>query len=243
MSSLSLLVDISRLKDFPGMPVIELLANDGKLTANRTGLRLASSAIHAKLLENPNLTILDMKKSKKITINSLLRLISDGKTEFNDEVEENEVISLAKDLGIEIIQLASTGKKIKIEAPTVPEAEPKNEDPGLMELKDGSFGCGICFKKFPRRRYGHAKRHYQDVHMAKVINQEKSFSCKAPGCYKKFRNENYMKDHMRKSHGISAKMIPSTSKPKTTKQSVKKEPSKKLVAEEPQKIREESIED
>ena len=93
-----------------------------------------------------------MKKSKKITINSLLRLISDGKTEFNDEVEENEVISLAKDLGIEIIQLASTGKKIKIEAPIVPEAEPKNEDPGLMELKDGSFGCGICFKKFPRRR-------------------------------------------------------------------------------------------
>ena len=52
-----------------------------------------------------------------------------------------------------------------------------------------------------------------------------------------------MKDHMRKSHGISAKMIPSTSKPKTTKQSVKKVPSKKLVAEEPQKIREESIED
>ena len=95
---------LNRLKEIPDMPVIELLANDGKLTANRTGLRLASSAVHAKLLENPNLTILDMKKSKKITINSLLRLISDGKTEFNDEVEENEVISLAKDLGIEIIQ-------------------------------------------------------------------------------------------------------------------------------------------
>ena len=243
MSSVNLLFDISRLKDFPDMPVIEILANDGKITANRISLLLASSAVHGMLLENPDLTILDMKKSKKTTIDSLLRLINDGKTKINDEIEGKEVISLGKDLGIEIIQLASTGKKIKIEAPIVPEAEPKNEDPGLMELKDGSFGCGICFKKFPRRRYGHAKRHYQDVHMAKIINQGKSFSCKAPGCYKKFRNENYMKDHMRKSHDISAKMIPSTSKPNTTKQSVKKEPSKKLVAEKPQNIREESIGD
>jgi len=62
MSSLSLLVDISRLKDIPDMPVIELLANDGKITANRMSLRLASSAVHAMLLENPDLTILDMKK-------------------------------------------------------------------------------------------------------------------------------------------------------------------------------------
>ena len=111
------------------MPVIELLANDGKITANRMSLRLASSAVHAMLLENPDLTILDMKKSKKTTIDSLLRLINDGKTKFNNEVEEKEVISLAKDLGIKIMQLASTGKKIKIEAPIVPEAEPKYEDP------------------------------------------------------------------------------------------------------------------
>ena len=96
MSSLSLLVDISRLKDIPDMPVIELLANDGKITANRMSLRLASAALHAMLLENPDLTILDMKKSKKTTIDSLLRLINDGKTKFNNEVEEKEVISLAR---------------------------------------------------------------------------------------------------------------------------------------------------
>ena len=182
-----------------------------------------------------------MKKSKKTTIDSLLSLINDGKTKFNDEIEEKEVISLAQDLGI--IQLASIGKKIKIEAPIVPEEEPKDEDPGLMELKDGNYSCGLCFKAFPRRHYANAKRHYKEVHMAKV-NQGKPFSCKAPGCDKKFGTENYMKNHMRNRHGISAKMLPSTSKPKTTKQSVKKEPSKKHNAVEPQDIdvKEEPIE-
>ena len=85
MSSVNLLVDISRLKDFPDMPVIEILANDGKITANRISLLLASSAVHGMLLENPDLTILDMKKSKKTTIDSLLRLINDGKMKFNND--------------------------------------------------------------------------------------------------------------------------------------------------------------
>ena len=71
---------LNRLKEIPDMPVIELLANDGKITANRMSLRLASSAVHAKLLENPDLTILDMKTSKKTTINSLLRLINRAAT-------------------------------------------------------------------------------------------------------------------------------------------------------------------
>ena len=221
MSSVNLLVDISRLKDFPDMPVIEILANDGKITANRISLLLVSSTVHAKLLENPDLTILDMKTSKKTTINSLLRLINDGKTKFNDEVEGKEVTSLATDLGIEIIQ------------PIVPEEEPKNEDPGVMELKDGSFSCGLCFKSFPRKF--DAKRHYKNIHMTK---EGKNFSCRLPGCDKKFPIESYMKIHMLKRHGISAKMIPPASKPKTTKQSVKKpkEPSKKLIAVEPQNI-------
>ena len=37
---------------------IELLASDGKVTANRTILRLVSSPVHTKLVENPDLTIL-----------------------------------------------------------------------------------------------------------------------------------------------------------------------------------------
>ena len=240
MLSVSLKLDVSglnRLKEIPDMPVIEILANDGKITANRICLRFASSAVHAKLLENPDLTILDMKKSKKATIDSLLCLIYNGKTKFNDEVEKQEVISLARDLGIDIIQ--SAVKTIRVEAPVVPEEEPKNDDPGLMELKDGSFSCGLCFKAFPRQF--DAKRHYKNIHMTKG---KKNFSCKLPGCDKKFGNEKYMKKHMRKSHGISGKIIPSTSKSKTTKQSVKKpkEPLKKLIAIEPQNkdVKEES---
>ena len=203
-------------------------------------LRLNSSAVHAILLENPDLTILDMKKSKKTTIDSLLRLINDWKTKFNNEVEEKEVISLAKDLGIEIIQLASTGKRIKIDAPLELEEEPKNDDPGLMELNDGRFSCGLCFKAFSRK--DSAKRHYNDIHMTK---EGTNFSCKLPGCDKKFGNEMYMKKHMYASHGISAKMIPSTSKPTTTEQSAKKKPSKKHNAVEPQNtdVKKEPIED
>ena len=242
MSSVSLNPDVSRLlkrvNEVRDMPVIELLTNDGKITANRMSLRLTSSAVHAKLLENPDLTILDMKKTKKATIDSLLCLIYTGKTKCNDEVEEKEVISLAKDLGIDIIHLASSGKRIKIDAPIVPEEEPTDEDPGVMELKDGSFSCGLCFKAFPRQF--DAKRHYKNIHMTKG---EKNFSCKLPGCDKKFGNAKYMKQHMHYMHGISAKMIPSTSKPKTTKQSVKKpkEPSKKRIAEESADMMEESI--
>ena len=205
MSSVSLKLDVSflkRLNEIPDMPVIVLLASDGKITANRTSLRLASPTVHAELLENPDLTILDMKNNKKATIatiDSLLYLINNGKTKFNDEVEEQEVISLAKDLGIKLIQSPSIGKNVKIEAPIVPEKEPKNEDtdPGLMELKDGSYSCGLCFKSFPRRSRS-AKRHYQNVHKAFF----KPYSCDAPGCDKKFGNENDLKDHKRARHNI-----------------------------------------
>ena len=200
MSSVSLKLDVSflkRLNEVPDMPVIVLLANDGKITANRMSLRLASPTIHAQLLENPDLAVLDMKNNKKATIatiDSLLYLINNGKTKFNDEVEEQEVISLAKDLGIKLIQSPSIGKNVKIEAPIVPEKEPKNEDtdPGLMELKDGSFSCGLCFKPFPRRSRS-AERHYQNVHKAFF----KPYSCDDPGCDKKFGNENDLKDHKR----------------------------------------------
>ena len=107
-----------------------------------------------------------------------------------------------------------------------------------MELKDGSFSCGLCFKPFPSK--GGAKRHYKDIHMTK---EGKHFSCKLPGCDKKFGNARYMKDHMRLRHGISAKMLPSTSKPTATKKSGKTKPSKKVIPEEPQNVKAESIED
>ena len=39
---------------------IELLANEGKVTANRLFLRIAFPAVDARLLENPDLNLLDL---------------------------------------------------------------------------------------------------------------------------------------------------------------------------------------
>ena len=229
---------------------IELLCNDGKVTANRLFLRIASSAVHARLLENPDLNILDLKNHKKSTIDLILNGIYTGQTTFKDEIEEEEVSRLAQELDIGIVQLAMTGENvvenIKVDAPAVPQEEPKNEDPGILRLKDGTFSCGLCFMKFSS--LFSAKRHYQNMHFA---SKEKNISCRAQGCDKKFCNMGYMKMHMLRIHGISAKLIPSTSSAKSstkstkpTKKGVKREPSKKVIkSDESQNIKDELFED
>ena len=213
MISYSWNIDTSRLDEIPDK--IGLLARDGTVTANRTILRLVSSPAHTKLLRNPDLTVLDLRHHKKANIDSLLHLINGGKIAFNEGVN-----NLAEELEIHLT------KSFKVDAPEVPEGQPKDEDPGIVELKDGRMSCGLCFKAFGRMT--NAKRHYQDVHMAK----DKNIPCRAPGCGKKFKSMDYMKNHMFKSHGISAKMIPSTSKTKLTK----KVPTKNAIKKAPQKI-------
>ena len=52
--SLSVDLHISRVNKLCP-DTIELLANDGKVIANRAFLRLASSAIHKQLTENPEI--------------------------------------------------------------------------------------------------------------------------------------------------------------------------------------------
>ena len=79
----------------------------------------------------------------------------------------------------------------------------------------------------------HAKRHYQNIHMAK----DKNIPCRVPGCGKKFKSMDYMKNHMFMTHGISAKMIPSTSKTKLTK----KVRAKNAIEKETQKMESEKI--
>ena len=146
MSPVNLLLDISRLREIPDMPLIELFCKDDKIKVNRTSPELVSFANDSDytILQTRHLTILDMKKRKKTTIDSLLRLINDGKTKFNDELEEEEVFCLAETLGLKITLLESSRKKIKIEAPIVPEEEPKDEDPGLMEFLGTLFSCLEC---------------------------------------------------------------------------------------------------
>ena len=139
-----------------------------------------------------------------------LNLINGSKIAFNEDVN-----NLAEELEIHLT------KSYKVDAPNVPVEQPKDEDPGLVELKDGRMSCGICFKAFGK--IANAKRHYQDVHMAK----DKNIPFRAPGCGKKFKSMDYMKIHMWRTHGISAKMIPSTSKTKLTK----KVPTKNAITD------------
>ena len=245
--SLSLTVeyDVSRISEIPD--TVTLVTEDDKITANRTLLRIVSRVIHDKLLEDPDLSVFDLKNLKKAAIDNLLHLIYNGKAKLNDEVEMQEVINLARDLDVNITQAAMTEKNIKVDAPEVPEDEPKNaknDDPVPIELPDGRFGCGICFKSFGRKAT--AKEHYQNIHVAK----EKNISCRLPECDKKFSNMHYMKIHMSNVHGIPAAMITATNKAKSAKsvkKSNKKEAPKKVVKEELQTekmdAKEEPIED
>jgi len=226
---------------------IELLANDGKVIANRAFLRLASPAIHKQLMENPEITIFDMKNHKKTTIDCLLHGIYNGKTTFTDEVEEEKVMSLAQELDINITQtleLAGEVPRVSEE----PEEQSKDMEPKLTRLKDGTVSCDACFKIFAggKNAMGNAKQHYKQVHLSK----DKNVNCRFQGCDKKFAHLHAMKMHMLRCHGISAKQIPSTTKTKSstiktksstsftklTKKAVKKEAPQKVIKEERESI-------
>ena len=248
MMSASFDLHISHVSDIVS-DTVELLANDGKITANRAVLRLASPAMHKQLMENPEITIFDMKNHKKTTIDCLLHGIYNGKTTFNDEVEQEEVMSLVKELDITItqtlttsIQTELTGEATKV--PEEPEEQSKNVDPELTQLKDGKVSCDVCFKTFTLM--GNAKAHYEQIHLAK----DKNVDCRFQGCLKKFTCLTYMKRHMLQRHGISAKQIPSTTKTKSSKSSARTSNTrltkKGIKTEQPEAVieeKQESIED
>ena len=251
MMSASFDLHISRVNEI--VPdTVELLANDGKITTNRALLRFASSAIHKQLSENPEITIFDMKNHMKTTIDCLLHGIYNSKITFTDEIEKEEVMSLAQELDINITQTLTTSIQTELtgEASKVleePEEQPKNVDPQLTRLKDGRVSCDICFKTFSGKSWqamGNAKAHYKNVHLA---TKDKDIDCRFQGCLKKFKCLDYMKIHMLQRHGISAKQIPSTIKNKSStsytklaKKGIKKEPPKEVIEE---KQESQSIED
>ena len=206
MLSVSVDLHISRVNKLCP-DTIELLANDGKVTANRIFLCLASSAIHKRLEENPEITFFDMKHHKKSTIDCLLCGIYNGKTTYTDEVEKEEVMSLAQELDINVSQTSEIADEF---APEVPEEQPKSVEPELTQLKDGKVSCDICFKTFTTK--GNATQHYKQIHLAP---KEKNIDCRFQGCLTKFTSLLYMKRHMHVHHGISAKQIRSTTKTKS----------------------------
>ena len=219
---------------------VELLANDGKITANRAFLRLASPTMHKQLMENPDIAIFDVKNHKKTTIDCLLRGIYNGKTTFNDEVEKAEVMSLAQELDINITtQTELTGEAPKV--PEEPEEQHNNIEPQVTQLKNGKVSCDICFKTFTQMK--NAKAHFKQIHLEK----DKNIDCRFQGCLKKFTCHHYMKKHMLQQHGISAKQIPSTkikssksstSNTRLTKKGIKIEQPNAVIKE-----KQESIED
>ena len=234
MTSVTIDLHISRVTELHP-DTIELLANDGKVTANRIFLCLASSAIHKRLEENPEITIFDMKHHKKSTIDCLLRGIYNGKTTCTDEVEKEEVMSLAQELDINVSQTSEIADEF---APEVPEEQPKSVEPELTRLKDGKVSCDICFKTFTLMK--NAKAHFKQIHLAK----DKDIDCRFQGCMKKFSCLHYMKMHMLRSHGISGKQIQPTTKTKSSKSSTSN--TRLIKTEQPEAIieeKQESIED
>ena len=246
MMSASFDLHISHVSDI--VPdTVELLANDGKITTNRALLRFASSAIHKQLSENPEITIFDMKNHMKTTIDCLLHGIYNSKITFTDEIEKEEVMSLAQELDINITQTQSIQTELAGEAPKMteePEEQPKNVEPELTRLKDGKVSCDICFKTFTLMK--NAKAHFKQIHLEK----DKNIDCRFQGCLKKFTCHHYMKKHMLQQHGISAKQIPSTTKTKSSKSSARTSNTrltkKGIKTEQPEAVieeKQESIED
>ena len=71
---------------------------------------------------------------------------------------------------------------------------------GLVPMADGSVQCLTCGKTLSSMPS--AKRHYNLVHEK---NPENRVSC--PICSRTFAAESYVDDHMRRSHGITKKML------------------------------------
>ena len=206
----------------------EFLAKDGKLRANQSFLQMASPIIHKVIMEN-NSTVFDLKDYSQEAVVGLLDIIYTGRLTVTEDQVKDEIVKMAQDLeiNIQLHQALPEGEnvKVKIEAPKAPEEPSENDnDPGLIKMEDGRFGCGICFKSFGSKSIG--TKHYQEVHM--TDKNQKNFKCRAPNCNKTFAVERHMKLHMQRVHGISAKMLKSTKSvkvPKVPKKGYKQEPA------------------
>ena len=105
---------------------------------------------------------------------------------------------------LEVHRISANKSKLAIdENIKTPEGPVKMDDPGIFKLEDGTgrFGCKICSKSFSSRIC--AREHYEIQHL--IDKNVKNINCQSPGCDKKFYNDRYMKKHMQRIHGISAK--------------------------------------
>ena len=125
-----------KITDLP--ETIELLANDGIIDANRLFLRFASPVVHAKLVENPDLTLLDLKTFRKAAIGCLLKGIYTGNTSFNDEDQKAMVMRLCNELKIDVkTTIIREGIKVDVNIRHVHNVDYWRSRPRAMpEIKD-----------------------------------------------------------------------------------------------------------
>ena len=201
---------------------LELLAKDGKIRANQSFLQVASPIINKAILENDS-KVFDLKNYSQEAVIGLLEMIYSGQLTVTGAEVMDEVMRLAQDLEINFQLATLESENFKVEAPKIPEEPQENDnDPGLIKMDDGRFGCGICFKSFSSKTHG--TTHYREQHLSE--KSQRNFKCRAPNCDKTFAFERYMKNHMRQRHGISSKMLKSTKSvkvPKVPKKGMKHE--------------------
>ena len=81
------------------------------------------------------------------------------------------------------------------------EKSSESENLGLSSMANGNFLCLQCNKIYTTK--GSAVRHYKMLHKHKTT--QKNVKCRL--CEQKFSHESYMKDHLRRKHKLSTKML------------------------------------
>ena len=81
------------------------------------------------------------------------------------------------------------------------EKSSESENLGLSSMANGNFLCLQCNKIYTTK--GSAVRHYKMLHKHKTT--QKNVKCRL--CEQKFSHESYMKDHLRRKHKLSSKML------------------------------------
>ena len=204
MSSFTVKVinDASRSKDLSG--AIEIVAKDGKVSAKRCPLQMASPIMHNLFMDSPDTKIVDFENHKTEVIEGLLDLVNNGESASTDERLRAQVVNLAKELGISF-QTSQTYTEVKTnsEEPEEQKFAPELVDTGLIKMENGKVMCKICFKVLAQTTY--AREHYRNVHLAN--KSQRNIPCRSPGCDKMFYLSTHMKSHLRSVHGISAKTL------------------------------------
>eukprot|EP00093_Oithona_nana_P011979 11979.XXX_445022_445672_1 [CDS] Oithona nana genome sequencing. len=176
---------------------IELLCSDGKITANRCFLGLASPRIHKILSENPLAISLNFSYYSREVMNALLHLIySDEVIVSQKDGTFNQLLELMNNLEIPLKSLLC-GMKLNNSEISSARNDTNNNQRSKRKTPPKAT-CGICSKVVNKSRI---RLHILEVHQL----TEKNVHCEVHDCDRKFKCQRYMVHHMRHAHGISSR--------------------------------------